>query len=319
MTSLSLTPVDALDVTVLVDNSIDILAAPSAVERRPAFIWEWSARDQLRSEHGYALLVRIHHSGESSTLLYDAGLGRDTVLHNLDVLGVDVRDVRAAVLSHGHADHHSGLEGLHRRLHARGMPLVVHPDAWRDRKITFPNGSEIHMPPPSRADLDREGWQIVEERGPTMLLDGCLLVTGQVERTTAYETGFPPQVHQARVGERWEPDGMIADDQAVVVEVRGKGLVVMSSCSHAGAINVLRHARRLTGVEHVHAFVGGMHLTGGLFERIVPRTVQDLAALAPDYVVPGHCTGWRAQHAIVAQLPSAFLQSNVGTTFHFAA
>jgi 7,8-dihydropterin-6-yl-methyl-4-(beta-D-ribofuranosyl)aminobenzene 5'-phosphate synthase len=270
MTPLSLLPVDAVDVTVLVDNSIDILAAPSEVEHRAAFVWEWSTRDQLRSEHGYSLVVRIQRDGGSSTLLYDAGLGRDTATHNLDVLAIDPKDVRAAVLSHGHADHHSGLEGLHRRLHTSGMPLVVHPHVWRDRKIAFPNGVELHMPPPSRGDLDRD-------------------------------------------------DGVIADDQAVVVNVRDKGLVVMSSCSHAGAINVLQHARRLTGVDHVHAFVGGMHLTGGLFEHIISRTIQDLVAIAPDYVVPGHCTGCRAQNAIVGALPKAYLQSNVGTTFHFAA
>jgi len=319
MTPVSLVPVDAVDVTVLVDNSIDILAAPSEVEQRAGFVWEWSTRDQLRSEHGYSLVVRIHGDGGSSTLLYDAGLGRDTATHNLDVLAIDPKDVRAAVLSHGHADHHSGLEGLHRRLHTSGMPLVVHPHVWRDRKIAFPNGVELHMPPPGRGDLDRAGWQIVEDRGPTLLLDGCLLVTGEVERTSGYETGFPPQVHQALLSDTWEPDGAIADDQAVVVNVRDKGLVVMSSCSHAGAINVLQHARRLTGVNHVHAFVGGMHLTGGLFEHIISRTIQDLVAIAPDYVVPGHCTGWRAQNAIVSALPKAYLQSNVGTTFHFAA
>jgi 7,8-dihydropterin-6-yl-methyl-4-(beta-D-ribofuranosyl)aminobenzene 5'-phosphate synthase len=319
MTPVSLLPVDAVDVTVLVDNSIDILAAPSEVERRPGFVWEWTAREQLRSEHGYSLVLRIHRAGGSTTLLYDAGLGRDTATHNLDVLAIDPKDVRAAVLSHGPADHHSGLEGLHRRLHASGMPLVVHPHVWRDRKVVFPNGTEIHMPPPSRADLDREGWQIVEDRGPTLLLDGFLLVTGEVERTTGYETGFPPHMHQARVSDMWEPDGLIADDQAVVVNVRDKGLVVMSSCSHAGAINVLQHARRLTGVDQVHAFVGGMHLTGGLFAPIIPRTIQDLVAIAPDYVVPGHCTGWQAQNAVVSALPKAYLQSNVGTTFHFAA
>src|SRR5713101_5695526 len=144
------------------------------------------------------------------------------------------------------------------------MPLVLHPDVWHERRVVFPTGNEISMPPPSHADLDREGVAIIEERGPSLLLDGAVLVTGQVERVTEFEKGFPLQ--QARTAEgAWEPDTWIWDDQAVVVHVRGKGLVVLWSWSHSGIINVLEQARQLTGVQHVHACVGGLHLTGGLF------------------------------------------------------
>lgn len=94
-------------------------------------------------------------------------------------------------------------------------------------------------------------------------------------------------------------------------------MVVLSSCSHAGAINVLEHSRRLTGVQHVHAFVGGMHLTGGLFESIIPRTIEALSSIAPDVVVPGHCTGWRAMGGVLTRLPNQYVQSNVGTRLHF--
>ena len=76
---------------------------------------------------------------------------------------------------------------------------------------------------------------------------------------------------------------------------------------------MLEHARRVTRVSQVHAFVGGLHLTGGLFERIVPRKVEELAKLAPAFVVPGHCTGWRATHEVARRLPEAFVQPSVGT------
>lgn len=95
-------------------------------------------------------------------------------------------------------------------------------------------------------------------------------------------------------------------------------MVILSSCSHARAINIIRHARRLTGIEHIHAFVGGMHLTGGLFEPIISRTVEELARISPDIIVPGHCTGWRATHELERRLPNAFIQSSVGTRLHFA-
>jgi 7,8-dihydropterin-6-yl-methyl-4-(beta-D-ribofuranosyl)aminobenzene 5'-phosphate synthase len=310
----ALQPVDAADVTILVDNAIDVLVPGSERAQRPPWVWEWSEREQLRAEHGYALALTIRKDGRTESLLYDAGLGRDTLAHNLDVLGINPADFRAMVLSHGHADHHGGLEGLFRRLGRRRMPLVLHPDAFRDRKVVFPTGAEIHMPPPSHQDLDREGWEIIEERGPSLLLDNTVLVTGQVERVTDFERGIPIQFARGQDG--WEPDFWVWDDQAVVVNVRGKGLVVLSSCSHSGGINVLRHAQRLTGIEPVHAFIGGIHLTGGLFEPIIPRTVDELAVIAPELIVPGHCTGWKAIHQVAARLPDAFVQSNVGTRLH---
>jgi len=314
--SVTLAPVEAADVTILVDNYSDILLPSTEVVQRAPLVWEWTEREQLRAEHGYALLVTVQRDGRRESILYDAGLGRDTVLHNLDVLQVAVGDLRAVVLSHGHADHHGGLEGIVKRLSRRGMPLVLHPDVWRDRKIVFPTGAEMHMPPPSHNDLDREGVAIIEERGPSLLVDGAVLITGQVARETEFETGFP--YGQARTESGWEPDTWIWDDQAVVCHVQGKGLVVLSSCSHSGAINVLLHARRLTGVEQVYAFVGGMHLTGAAMEPRIQPTVDALLAIKPAILVPGHCTGWRATHALARQFSEAYVQSSVGTRLHFA-
>lgn len=308
--------VDGVEVTVVMDNAIDILAAPSEATRRPEWQWDWSQVDQLRAEHGYSLSVTVHRNGSSDKILYDAGLTKDSTVHNLDVLGLNPKDYLAVVLSHGHADHHGGLEGLFGRVRG-SMPLVIHPDAWRQRKVVFPTGVEIRMPPPSHNDLDREGWQIVEEQGPSMLLGGSVLVTGQIDRVTDFEKGFPLQHTQTETG--WEPDTWIWDDQAIAINVRGKGLVVLSSCSHSGVINVLRHVRKVTGIDQIHGFIGGLHLTGGLFESIMPQTVQELVALSPELVVPGHCTGWKATHAVSKALPDAYNQSNVGTTFTFHA
>ncbi len=313
----TLRPVDAAEVTIVVDNSIDVLMPSTEGVLRPPLVWDSFEREPLRAEHGYALLLTVTTGDRRETLLYDAGMGRETAIYNLDVLGLDPKNVRTMVLSHGHADHHGGLEGLARRMGRTGLPLVLHPDAWRERKVVFPTGTEMRLPPPSHQDLDREGWEVVEERGPSLLLDGTVLVTGQVERETDFEKGFP--IQQARTDGGWEPDTWIWDDQAVVVHVRERGLVVLSACSHAGVINVLRHARRLTGVEPVYGFVGGLHLSGGLFEAIIPRTLDELAGIGPAVVVPGHCTGWRATHLLAAKLPEAYVQTSVGTRLLFTA
>ena len=312
--SVALTPVDGVEVTVVMDNAIDILAAPTERASRQPWRYDWNEGDQLRAEHGYSLSVSIHRNGRTERILYDAGLTKDSTIHNLDVLGLDPRDYRAVVLSHGHADHHGGLEGLFGRVR-ESMPLVVHPHAWRERKDVFPTGEEIRMPPPSHNDLDREGWQDVDERGPSLLLGDSVLDTGQIDRTTAFEKGFPLQ--QTKTESGWEPDTWIWDDQAIAVHVRGRGLVILSSCSHSGVINILHHVQRVTGIDKIHGFVGGLHLTGGLFESIIPETIGELVALSPDVIVPGHCTGWRATHQVVQALPDAYAASNVGTTFAF--
>jgi 7,8-dihydropterin-6-yl-methyl-4-(beta-D-ribofuranosyl)aminobenzene 5'-phosphate synthase len=311
-----LKPLDSIDLTILVDNSIDTLIPSTKVAIRPPLPWDYFDRDHLIAEHGYSLYLTVTRNGQSQSLLYDAGLGRDTAIHNLDVLGIRANELRAVVLSHGHADHHGGLEGIYRRVGRQRLPLVLHPDAFRERKVVFPTGNELRMPPPSRTDLDLEGWDIVEERGPSLLLDDSVLVTGQVERTTDFEKGFPLQLARSNGG--WEPDTWIWDDQAVVCSLKDRGLVILSSCSHAGAINVIRHAQRMTGIEHVHAFVGGLHLTGGLFENIIGRTVEEISRIEPDIIVPGHCTGWRAIHELARQLPDAYIQASVGTRLHFA-
>jgi len=309
-----LTPVDGVEVTVVMDNAIDILAASTERASRQPWRYDWNEGDQLRAEHGYSLSVSVHRNGGTERILYDAGLTKDSTVHNLDVLGLDPRDYRAVVLSHGHADHHGGLEGLFGRVR-ESMPLVVHPHAWRERKVVFPTGEEIRMPPPSHNDLDREGWRVVDEQGPSLLLGDSVLVTGQIDRTTAFEKGSPLQ--QTKTESGWEPDTWIWDDQAIAVHVRGKGLVVLSSCSHSGVINILHHVQRVTGIDQIHGFIGGLHLTGGLFESIIPETIGELVALSPDVIVPGHCTGWKATHQVVQALPDAYAASNVGTTFAF--
>lgn len=311
----ALRPVDSVDVTLLVDNSVDAFLPSDDRAIRPPMAPDWFTRPPLRAEHGFSALVSIRRDGADTTVLYDAGLGAETLVHNLDVLGISPDRIDAIVLSHGHGDHHGGLEGLLRRVGRRRMPLVLHPDAWKTRKIVFPTGAEVDLPTPDRRALARLDVEVLERDGPSLLVGESALVSGRVERTTGFEQGFALQ--WARGASGWAPDPMVWDDQNLICHVRGRGLVVVSGCSHAGAINILRNARRITGVAPVLAVVGGLHLSGSLFEPLIVPTVNELESLRPTFLVPAHCTGWKAHQEIGRRLPNAYVPPSTGSRFHF--
>lgn len=120
---------------------------------------------------------------------------------------------------------------------------------------------------------------------------------------------------QAFRGGEWVADPLILDDQALVLNVQDKGLVVLTGCGHAWIINIVRYAQKLTGIEKIYTIVGGFHLSGTAFEPLIDQTCELLTAFAPQVIVPTHCTGFAAIHQLATRLPNAFIQSSVGTRF----
>lgn len=324
---IALEPVDEVEIVTLVDNVYDALLTDGERTRRagagkgavtaPQFA-EGRTFAGMVAEHGFSALVTVRRGDRSTTLLFDTGLSPDAMVTNADRLGIDLGGVHSVVLSHGHFDHAGGLAGLAGGRGVRSLPMVVHPLAWTRRRLAVPGREPEELPTLSPRALAGEGFEVIERREPSLLLDGSVLITGEVDRTTEFERGMPPP-HQAWTGSDWVHDPLVADDQALVVHVRDRGLVVLTGCGHAGAVNIVRHARRLTGVDRLHALVGGLHLGGPAFEPVIPPTVAALTDLAPSLLVPGHCTGWRAQHALAAALPDAWVQSSSGTTYRLSA
>ena len=288
---LPLEPVDELSVLTVCDNVTDILLP----DQGPATRLPLAAMDRL------APLL------EAPTILGG----------NLRRLGQDPAGIEAIVCSHGHFDHTTGLSGLIGQLGQARMPVLIHPEFWARRRLAIPGGEPFELPTTSRHALEDAGFGIIEQRQPSFLYDRSVLITGEVDRVTGFEKGFP--VHQAWHGRGWEPDPLILDDQALIAHVAGRGLVVLTGCGHAGIINICRYAQRLTGVGTLPAVIGGFHLAGPLFEPAIGDTVSALEQLAPEVIVPAHCTGWKATHAIARRLPGAFIQNSVGTTFHLTA
>ena len=327
MDAIALEPIDGITVTTLVDNVTDSLLAAQGPAKRPSMtaaprtpaplLAGGDTDDALRGEHGFSALVTITKGARETRLLFDAGRTPDGLVENMRRLDLSPGDIDIIVLSHGHWDHVTGMDGLVGRLGRTNMPVLIHPEFWTRRRLAFPGQEPVELPTTSKGALQGAGFEIVEERQPSFLLDGSLLVTGEVDRTTEFERGFPG--HEAHRGDGWQPDPLILDDQALVAMVRGHGLVVLTGCGHSGIINILRYVRRLTGENRIHAVLGGFHLSGPAFEPIIGQTCEALGEFSPDYLVPTHCTGWRATHAIAARYPDAFIQNSVGTRFEFAS
>ena len=320
----TLTPVDAVTLTTLVDNSTDLLLPDQGPVHRHGLLAAGAAQrlatnvldtgetyDIPMAEHGFSMLVTVTRLGHDHHLLFDAGMTPNGLRDNMRRLGLSPFEIELVVLSHGHSDHVTGLDGFIRAVGPSNLPLVVHPGAFAKRRIAIPGLLELELPSPSRTALAEAGLQIVERPQPSLLFDDSVLITGEVDRTTDFEHGMP--FHEALTDGAWAPDPLIVDDQALIVHVAGHGLVVLTGCGHAGIVNIVRYARRLTGIETVAAVVGGFHLSGPAFEPIIKPTVAALAEIGAEAIIPAHCTGWRAAQALAEAMPHAYIPTSVGS------
>lgn len=322
METVPLVQAQSLRITTLVDNTIDaLLPGAEGVVRRPWYqasnpmLDDGKANATLTAEHGFSALITVNVDGVEHSLLFDAGVSPDGLVANMDRLQLDPHDLEAVVLSHGHFDHTGGLDGLSRRLGRSGLPLMAHRKAYTKRRSGPPSGPILPLPPPSRSALEGAGFEVIDSDDPSLLFKGSLLLTGEVPRVS-FEPGMPP-THQHLTGAGWEHDPHVSDDQAMVVNVAGKGLVVLTGCGHAGIVNIVTRAKQVIGIDTVFAVMGGFHLPGAFYEPYIAPTVEALAGFEPAVIVPAHCTGYKAVHALHTAMPAAFVQNAVGTTLEF--
>jgi len=308
----SLKEVDRIEILTIIDNYVDLLLGDTDIVTRPVLSkGEEIPTDSLLAEHGLSLLVTLYHGDTQHTILFDTGYTKVGVPYNMERLGINPRKIEAIVLSHAHMDHTGSLYVLLDKM-PDPVPLVVHPDAFLfPRYRVLDDGRKTRFPRTLiRKDLAERKVEILESKGPTLIADDLVLVTGEVERVTEFEKGFPNALVEKNG--KLEKDS-IPDDQSLAIHLRGKGLVVISGCSHAGVINTLLFSKKITGLEKIHAALGGFHLTGAAFEPILERTIQELKMMEPEMIVPMHCTGWKAIQRIAEVFPSAFILNSVGS------
>ena len=302
-----LKPVDRVEIHILVDNATDSLSSvPKHVETEFSYLHRkgmrvLSGKCICCASHGLSCLITAHHGSSNRTLLFDSGPEADTFERNTRQLGIDLGNVEAVVLSHGHWDHAGGLlraiDMIRSDGKSRDLPYYAHPDMFRPRGRQLPDGGIMPMEDvPSIAELTAHGARVVATREPQAPLDGMFYVSGEIPRVTPFETGLP--FHYAKTDNGWEPDPWIIDERWLGVHVAGKGLVVFTACSHAGVINVLKDARAKHPDIPLHCVMGGFHLSGAT-ERIIPETVEAMREFGLTFIAAGHCTGWRAMTALV--------------------
>jgi 7,8-dihydropterin-6-yl-methyl-4-(beta-D-ribofuranosyl)aminobenzene 5'-phosphate synthase len=344
---MTLQEIDKVSVTILMDNSTDLLLTNSSHANRPQLTTNEKFLLPLPiAEHGFSALVdivvhceekkeinnmgkKIEYKNNNSIFLFDAGPSEDGVIHNADIFGIDFDRIDGVILSHGHFDHFTGLANILRKISlsrrkSTGIDLFAHPEAFLKRWEVFQDGTRAQMPFLDEGHLKELGALIHKRTGITFLPSDespSLLVTGEIPRKTSFEKGFPFQYveNQSSNERRLIPDPLVRDDQAIVVNVKDKGLVILTACGHSGIVNTINYAKKVTEIDKVYAVLGGFHLPadGGIFEEAIEPTMKELQKIDPDYIVPCHCTGWKAANRIIETMPEKYLQSSVGTTFSF--
>ncbi len=324
----TLLPVDKVEIQILVDNATDGLSStPPNVENEFAFATRRgmrasSGRCLCCAVHGFSCLVTACRGSARHTMLFDSGPEDFAFERNTARLGADLGQVESIVLSHGHWDHSgamfTALGAIRARNGNRPVPYYAHPGMFRSRAMRLPNGGLRFMDDvPGIVDLTAHGAEVICTTEPRSFLDEMFYVSGEVPRVTPFERGLPGQVRKTEDGSGWEPDELLMDERWLAVNVEGKGMVVLSACSHAGIVNVLKHAQATFAGVPLHAVMGGLHLSGAN-EAIIPQTVAAMGEFKLIQIAAGHCTGWRAISALAETFGDKVLApSAVGKRYAF--
>jgi 7,8-dihydropterin-6-yl-methyl-4-(beta-D-ribofuranosyl)aminobenzene 5'-phosphate synthase len=337
--------VDQLVMTNVVDNIYDVFAKGGKmgdvmVQRTP-IPWPPGSRPMLLTEHGLAYHLASVRGAERKEILLDFAWTTQSLTTNYPVLKIDPATADALIVSHGHGDHIGALPDLARTLQGRMKPgLTLYAggeDTFCHRWVVTPDGQKVDNGQLNRADLETQGLKVVLAKEPTVVA-GHALTSGQIPRLTDFEKPpaaarleagppgsgceaslhFPPGMLQVEA----KPGELVPDlfwgEHATAYHVKNRGLVIISSCGHAGIINSIRQMQKATGIDKVHAVVGGWHLAPAP-EEIVAKTVAAFKEIDPDYLIPMHCTGFNTMMAIQREMPAKLIMPSTGTRVVFGA
>lgn len=334
--------VDSINITILVDNITDRLLPSLSLVKRPPLISNKRFNKPPIAEHGFSTLVEISYKYKDKKILkkflFDTGVSKNGIIYNSNIFGINFEDIETIILSHGHFDHISGLISVLKKIN-KPIEIITHPDAFLRRWVVFPDGRKARMDTLDEGEIKEFGGIIIKNSdinylprlktkiNPEDYIDNSIsknnnnnnriLITGEIPRITKFEKGFPLQYKEGKDENDLIADPFVKDDQALVILLKNKGLVILTGCGHAGIINTVNYATKVTGIKKVYAIIGGFHLTGEGYEESIPLTISELLKINPEYIIPCHCTGWKASNEIIKSMPKKYIQTSVGSTFCF--
>ncbi len=312
-TAIETNEVERVTIWVVTDNYYDALRPDGTFARRYRSL---GAGKSIHAEHGLSYYIETVVNGNTSACMFDFGQDSQGVSNNLNLLGIDLGRIQAFGLSHGHFDHFLGaidILKLARPLLAPDTPFYVGEESFSHRYLSLPGTSgTMDLGQLKKERIEALGFKVVEVAGPVAIIPGAYL-TGNIERVAPYEK-VPPALLIQR-GEKPEADDF-RGEQALFFNVKNRGLVVLSGCAHAGIVNTVNQARKVSGVDKVHAVMGGFHLINAKPE-IIKMTLEDIRAMRPECVVPTHCTGFEAIEAFKREMAGEFNLNTAGSRYTF--
>jgi 7,8-dihydropterin-6-yl-methyl-4-(beta-D-ribofuranosyl)aminobenzene 5'-phosphate synthase len=330
--------VEAVSVRVVVDSYQFAVAAGKKTGSVDVQHFGWGlSKDKppsntLISEFGLSMHAESKRGGEIANLLMDFGFTAEALNNNIRLLSVDPAELHALVLSHGHFDHFGGVVGFLQqnkgKLKAK-LPLYI------GGEECFCSREWVGPPTPGNfGALDRQALEeanltVTYAEGPS-LVGPHAFTTGQIPLRSfekvlspstmkiGVEDGigcYPDKVPEDAVAKSIIPD-QFRHELAAAYNLRERGLVILTACSHRGVVNTIKQAQAASGVTKVHAIIGGFHLAP-YTEDYVRETIAALKEMDVDYVIPLHCSGEVFYDLAKSEMPTKLLRSYTGTRFVF--
>jgi 7,8-dihydropterin-6-yl-methyl-4-(beta-D-ribofuranosyl)aminobenzene 5'-phosphate synthase len=332
---LSIPEVDSLALQVIIDNATfgpflpDVKLPGLSVERNTVPPAPRMSKHALMAEFGLSLLATSRRGSDKRNVLVDFGYSPEVMANNLSLLGIDTKTINASVLSHGHLDHYGGFPGVFgHNVPAKHLPLFVGGEETFCERVAM-----IGSPPPVMGTLDRKelaqaGLDVKIAADPAIVADHAF-TTGVIPLETFERATIPTQMHpgvgcdasalSAAKRGATQPADDGEHELATCYSVKGLGLVVIASCSHRGVLNSIKRAQAISGIQKVHAIVGGFHLVKPRTEDEARRTVTEFVKIDPTYIVPMHCTGEVFIAEALRVMPDKVVRPYVGNRFTFTA
>ena len=264
-------------------------------------------------QHGVSFLLEGSSGGNTKRILVDVGQNSDALLSNMQTMGISPSIANVIVLTHCHHDHTQGIARMLREINKKDVPVIAHPSIFRLHFITQPYPRHVGiMQGDSKVEIEKAGGSLSLTRDPFIIMPG-IMTTGEVKRLTEFEE---VRIERKTIENEMVVDDLMLDDISVIANIKDKGLVIVTGCSHAGIINIANQAIEVSGVNKIEGIIGGLHLVEAP-DTAIRRTVEELSKLNVAWISTGHCTGFKAQVELHHTFKERFLPLHTGLQFEW--